>query len=241
MNDELRHANYKYIKREWKNGRWQYTYADDKNNTGTLYNDPRGNRPSPKAMDAKALARAKFNAVAANAYRRAKTLVKKPAAAQPTITDDQNAARKYESANKDKKTSKSAMQVSKNDLAKGQKPVTKTPAAPAPTLKDKVKDAAGYDEKSNYEQKKAALDSKNKELEKVTQELNSLSRMGSKAKSSIEYKRVTASLRTKQNMLAQEKARLESETSKAKSAYSKTAVGAKNNAEEWLKKRFGRK
>lgn len=29
MNDELRHANYKYIKREWKNGKWQYTYANN--------------------------------------------------------------------------------------------------------------------------------------------------------------------------------------------------------------------
>lgn len=34
MNDELRHANnYKYIKREWKNGKWQYTYEDSKGNS----------------------------------------------------------------------------------------------------------------------------------------------------------------------------------------------------------------
>ena len=28
---ELRHANYKYIKREWKNGKWQYTYEQAQN------------------------------------------------------------------------------------------------------------------------------------------------------------------------------------------------------------------
>lgn len=41
MNDELRHANnYKYIKREWKNGKWQYTYEDSKGNRGTSSKNP---------------------------------------------------------------------------------------------------------------------------------------------------------------------------------------------------------
>ena len=28
--NDLSHASYKYVKREWKNGRWNYTYEDDK-------------------------------------------------------------------------------------------------------------------------------------------------------------------------------------------------------------------
>ena len=37
-NDELSHANYKYIKREWKNGKWQYYYDLPKGNNGSMHN-----------------------------------------------------------------------------------------------------------------------------------------------------------------------------------------------------------
>ena len=38
INDELSHANYKYIKREWKNGKWQYYYDLPKGNNGSMHN-----------------------------------------------------------------------------------------------------------------------------------------------------------------------------------------------------------
>ena len=45
MNNELRHANnYKYIKREWKNGKWQYTYETTTGKKGTSNTRPAGSK-----------------------------------------------------------------------------------------------------------------------------------------------------------------------------------------------------
>ena len=167
MNDELRHANnYKYIKREWKNGKWQYTYEDSKGVKGKSSANPLGARSTPQKKIDNATARAKLTTVktilgtntpgALKKYLADHRLgtgkaggdtrrIKSTGPVREDGPDDQNEAAKYISGNADKKTSKSAMQTSKTDLSKARPEKVKTanqkPAQPVKNEKSLV-DAA---------------------------------------------------------------------------------------------------
>ena len=238
--------DHKYVKREWKNGRWVYTYPEDLKNTN--------NKTAFSVKDKlKQYAEGVKRDWKESKERGTKKAIEEATKKDGTFIKDKHGFRELAKTNF---TDSDDILSGKTSIMTGTTEIREIRRGKlerlSDTAKEYVKDRLGYDEKDAA---KAAIEkyeyAKNAEKNYVDEANASINFMGTvnPRDGSIRYtdaqKKEIDSINRTMNQMHDQTAKAEKEASEASKAYLNSPIGkiekARRTGEEWIDSLFGRK